>query len=219
MRRSHRDGVHRRIAAKDHIENTEECCQALSAVFSNLDKPAAFIAKATQLEQNGDKLTAEAYHALEALPFAEIHPSMEQFIQRLDDITDGINNTARLIDICLPTAIETAAQDIHGILLSMIDKLRVEIAGYPDNQLAGAALAASHSKPMKNRRTRFTTNGGKRSAASKGFPWWTKPTGLKSWAFWNKPPMPLITRGCCSNALPATGCDKANATDYPRAIR
>lgn len=124
------------IIFKDHIENTGECCQALSAVFSNLDKPAAFIAKVKQLEQNGDKLTAEAYHALEALLFAETHPSLEQFIQRLDDITDGINNTARLIDICLPTAIETAAQDIHEILSSMIEKLRGEIACYPDNQLA-----------------------------------------------------------------------------------
>lgn len=121
---------------KDHIENTGACCQALSAVFANLGQPEAFIAKVKQLEQNGDRLTAEAYHSLETLPFSEMHPSLEQFVQRLDDITDGINNTARLIDICLPTAIETSAQDIHAILLAMIEKLQGEIGRYPDNQLA-----------------------------------------------------------------------------------
>jgi uncharacterized protein Yka (UPF0111/DUF47 family) len=124
------------IIFKDHPDNTVECGQALSQLFSNLEEPAPYIAKVKRLEEKGDELTAEAYCALELLVYSEFIHITEQFVKRLDDIVDGINNTARLIDICHPRNIEDAAHEILSILLSMIARLQMEIARYPENELA-----------------------------------------------------------------------------------
>ena len=121
---------------KDHLDNTVECGQVLSELFSNLEGPDPYIAKVKQLEERGDRLTAEAYYALELLAYSEFIHITEQFVKRLDDIVDGINNTARLIDICHPRNIEDAAHEILAILLSMIARLQTEIARYPENELA-----------------------------------------------------------------------------------
>jgi uncharacterized protein Yka (UPF0111/DUF47 family) len=124
------------IIFKIHLDNTLECGQALSQLFSNLDEPAPYIATIKSLEEKGDELTAEAYSALELLTHSELIYVTEQFVKRLDDIVDGINNTARLIDICTPRKIEDAAQAILSTLLLMITRLQTEIAQYPENELA-----------------------------------------------------------------------------------
>jgi uncharacterized protein Yka (UPF0111/DUF47 family) len=121
---------------KEHLDIAVESAQALSQLFSNLEDPEPYIAKVKQLEEKGDRLTAEAYDALEVLGYSDFIYSTEQLVKRLDDIVDGINNTARMIDICHPRKIETAAHDLLSILLSMIASLQVEIAKYPENELA-----------------------------------------------------------------------------------
>ena len=123
------------IIFSDHLDNTFECGQVLSRLFSSLDGPDPYIAKIKQLEEKGDGMTAEAYSALELLTQSGFIHLTELFIKRLDDIVDGINDTARLIDICTPRKIENAAQEILSILLSMIARLQAEIAQYPDNHL------------------------------------------------------------------------------------
>ena len=122
------------IIFKEHLDNTIECGQALSQLFLNLKEPDPYIAKVKYLEEKGDTLTAEAYCALELLPYSEFIYIIEQLVKRMDDIVDGINNTARLIDICHPRQIENAAHDILSALLSMIERLQIEIAQYPDNE-------------------------------------------------------------------------------------
>ena len=123
---------------KEHLANTFECGQVLRLLFSNLDTPDAYayIAKVKNLEENGDGLTAEAYSALELLTHSEFIHLTEQFVKRLDDIVDGMNNTARLIDICIPRKIEDAAQEILSTLMSMIARLQTEVEHYPENELA-----------------------------------------------------------------------------------
>ena len=123
---------------KSHLANTMECGQTLSQLFLNLDEPEPYIAKVKQLEEHGDAITAEAYHALELLAYSEFIHLTEQFVNRLDDIVDGINDTARLIDICVPRRIEGAAQEILSALLAMIAGLQAELAQYPGNELASA---------------------------------------------------------------------------------
>lgn len=120
---------------KDHLDNAIACGQALSQLFLHLEEPDSHIAKVKQLEEKADRLTAEAYCALEALAYSDFIRITEQLVERLDDIVDGINNTARLIDICHPRQIENAAHDILSALLSMIERLRMEMAQYPDNDL------------------------------------------------------------------------------------
>ena len=124
------------ILFKEHLANTIECGQVLSLLFSHLDAPTAYIAKVKQLEEHGDRLTAEAYSALELLTHSEFIHLTEQFVKRLDDIVDGMNNTARLIDICIPHKIEDAAQEILAGLLTMVAILQTEIEQYPENELA-----------------------------------------------------------------------------------
>ncbi|WAK03231.1 DUF47 domain-containing protein [Methylobacter sp. YRD-M1] len=124
------------IIFKAHLYNTIECSKALSELFLNLEEPDYFILKVKQLEEEGDRLTAEAYRSLEMLIYSEFIYITEQLVKYLDDIVDGINNTARLIDICQPRQIENAARDILSILVSMIEKLQMEISQYPDIELA-----------------------------------------------------------------------------------
>ena len=70
------------------------------------------------------------------LTYSEYIYITEQLVKRLDDIVDGMNDTARLIDICHPRQIENAAHEILSTLVSMIEKLQMEIAQYPDIELA-----------------------------------------------------------------------------------
>ncbi|MBS4050949.1 DUF47 domain-containing protein [Methylomonas rivi] len=121
---------------KEHLDNTIECGNVLSELFLNLEEPDQYIAKVKQLEEKGDKLTAEAYGGLELLTYSEYIHITEQLVKRLDDIVDGINNTARLIDICHPRQIENAAQEILSALMSMIETLQSQVARYPDIDLA-----------------------------------------------------------------------------------
>lgn len=120
----------------EHLNNSYECGLTLSQLFSILNEPDPYIVRIKHLEEKGDRLTAEAYSALELLEQSEIIHLTEQFIKRLDDIVDGINDTARLIDICMPRKIEDAAQQILKTLLTMIAGLQAEIAHYPDNEMA-----------------------------------------------------------------------------------
>ena len=124
------------IIFKEHLDNTIECGQALSELFLNLEEPDQYIAKVKHLEEKGDKLTAEAYCSLELLTYSEYIYITEQLVKRLDDIVDGMNDTARLIDICHPRQIENAAHEILSTLVSMIEKLQMEILQYPDFELA-----------------------------------------------------------------------------------
>jgi uncharacterized protein len=121
---------------KDNLDNTMACCQALRQLFSRLDDPEAFIVEVKQLEERGDRLTAEAYYALELFDYSEFIHITEQLVKRLDDIVDGLNNTARMIDICRPRKIEDAANELLSVLFSMIDHLRQEVGQYPQNELA-----------------------------------------------------------------------------------
>lgn len=121
---------------KDHLDNTVACGQVLSQLFSNLAEPDPYVAQVKHLEEKGDALTAEAYDALELLDYSEFVHVTEQLVQRLDDMVDGLNNTARLIDICHPRNIEDAAHEILSTLLSMIARLQIEMARYPENELA-----------------------------------------------------------------------------------
>jgi len=59
------------IIFKDHLDNTIECGKALSELFLNLEEPDQYISKVKQLEEKGDRLTAEAYCSLELLTYSE----------------------------------------------------------------------------------------------------------------------------------------------------
>jgi len=120
---------------KAHLDNTISCSKALNTLFSNLNEPEQYISEVKQLELNGDGLTAEAFCCLETLRYSEVIYITEQLIKRLDDITDGLNNTARLIDICHPRQIENAAHEMLGNLLSMIEILQQSIVDYPNIDL------------------------------------------------------------------------------------
>lgn len=77
------------IIFKELLDNTIECGQALNQLFLNLKEPDQYITKVKQLEEKGDKLTAEAYCALELLTYSEFIHITEQLVKRLDDINDG----------------------------------------------------------------------------------------------------------------------------------
>lgn len=121
---------------KEHLENSIACGQVLSQLFLNLKDPESYITQIKQLEEHGDRLTAAAYDALELCPYSGIVQLTEQFVRRLDDITDGINNTARIIDIFMPTEIESSADQLLSVILAMTSRLLVELEQYANNELA-----------------------------------------------------------------------------------
>ncbi len=131
---------------REHLENTVNCGDALDQLFRNLPDPETHINQVKHLEEIGDKLTAEAYRALELLNYSEQIRITEELVKRLDDIIDGINNTARLIDICQPRQIENAAHDILSNLISMIIRLQQEFARYPDNDSANLRICCKELK-------------------------------------------------------------------------
>lgn len=124
------------ILFKEHLGNSIRCGDMLSRLFANLHDPESYIAQVKQLEEQGDRLTAESYHALELLSYSELVQITQEFVKYLDDIVDGMNNTARVIDIFTPDNIEAAAQQILSIILSMVSRLLAEVQQYPENQLA-----------------------------------------------------------------------------------
>lgn len=121
---------------QEHLDNTIECGKVLSELFQNLKEPSLHISNIKKLEEKGDKLTSEAYRCLESPAYSEVIYITEQLLRRLDDIVDGMNDTARLIDICQPRQIENAAHDLLSTLVSMVEKLQIVIAQYPDIELA-----------------------------------------------------------------------------------
>ncbi|WP_139559556.1 DUF47 domain-containing protein [Methylotetracoccus oryzae] len=120
---------------RDQVDNITDCGHALSQVFLHLPEPETYIAEVKRLEEIGDRLTAAAYQALQAEPYSELTHITEQFVRHLDDIADGINDTARSIDICRPKRAEPAGHELLATLLSMITRLHEEVALYPENTL------------------------------------------------------------------------------------
>ncbi|MGD0961314.1 MAG: DUF47 family protein, partial [Methylomonas sp.] len=104
------------------------------------------ISKVKQLEEKGDRLTAEAYRSLELLTYSEFIYITEQLVKRLDDVVDGINDTARLIDICHPRQIENAAHEILSNLVLMIERLQMEITQFPDIEPASTRVCCTMLK-------------------------------------------------------------------------
>ena len=121
---------------KEQLKTAILCGDSLHALFLNLDSPDTPIAEVKRCEDKGDELTAEAYDALELMAYSDEVHITEQVIKRLDDIVDGMNNTARLIDICRPARMESAAQELLSTLLSMIARLVKEFDAYPATDLA-----------------------------------------------------------------------------------
>ena len=104
-----------------------------------------------QLEESGDRLTAEAYYALESFQYSGLIHIVEELIKVLDDIVDGFNKTARLIDICQPIHIEAAAYDILSEQQVMITRLQHEIDSYPDNDLSSLRACCNALKEKEEK--------------------------------------------------------------------
>jgi uncharacterized protein Yka (UPF0111/DUF47 family) len=121
---------------KEHLENSLVCSHALHDLFSNPQDIVPRIANIKRLEEIGDKLTEDAYYALENLDYSGLIHIIEDLIKLLDDIVDGFNKTARLIDICQPIHIESAAFEILLQQQEMIKSLQQVIEWYPNNKLS-----------------------------------------------------------------------------------
>lgn len=134
-RQSHTETRSLESIFKAHIENTVSCSHVLKDLFSHLEAPLSYIAGIKQLEEAGDKLTGAAYYALEADAYSGLTPIIEDLIKRLDDIVDGFNKTARLLDIFQTRRIEPAAYDILSNQQAMLERLQQEINIFPDNDL------------------------------------------------------------------------------------
>jgi hypothetical protein len=123
---------------RDQLVNTLECGQVLKQLFMDINMLDAYVGRIKRFEEAGDRLTAEAYQALELLPYNEFLHLTEQLVNRLDDIVDGMNNTARIVDVCTPRRTEGAAHQLVAALLSMVERLQEELALYPENDLQSA---------------------------------------------------------------------------------
>ena len=118
---------------KAHFENSETCRQVLHDLFSNLEDPIPYITRIKQLEEEGDRLTGEAYETLESHEYSRLTRFIKDLIHVLDDIVDGFNKTARLIDIFQSEHIEAAANEILSEQQAMSKRFQKEINMYPDN--------------------------------------------------------------------------------------
>ena len=125
------------VIFREHLDNTMECCRALNQLFAAINELDPYVAQVKRFEEKGDRLTAEAYGALELLPYTEFTHLAEQFINRLDDIVDGINETARIVDFCTPRETQAGAYELLSTLLAMVDRLQQELTLYPSNDIAG----------------------------------------------------------------------------------
>lgn len=129
-----------------HLDNSLLCSQILYELFANLDAPESYIAKIKQLEEQGDRLTGEAYFLLQSAPFSGLTSMTQELIKLLDDIVDGFNKTAKLIDICQPRHIEGAAYDILSVQKGMLERLQQEINRYPNNDPSSLRTCCSELK-------------------------------------------------------------------------
>jgi uncharacterized protein Yka (UPF0111/DUF47 family) len=121
---------------REHLDNTLECGRALGQLFSNLDDPEPLISSIKQIEEAGDRLTLEAHSALDDLPYSEAIQFTQQLVHHFDDIVDGMNNVARIVDIFTPKDTQEAAHQLLARVLSMVEALRNEIGKYPNNDIA-----------------------------------------------------------------------------------
>lgn len=126
------------VIFRQHVATTMDCGRALLQLFHDIGGYAPYVAQIKRLEETGDQLTAEAYRALELLPYDEFTHLTEQFVNRLDDIADGINDAARLVDFCTPRSTEPAAPELVTTLLAMLERLQAELVRYPDNDPTSA---------------------------------------------------------------------------------
>lgn len=118
-----------------HLENSIACGDLLRELFLNISEPASLVVRIKQLEEIGDKLTAAVYEALASVPDSELVQLNEQFAKHLDDIIDGMNTTARTIDVFMPAAPEQAGQELAEVIIAMLLRLHAEVRQYPDNSL------------------------------------------------------------------------------------
>lgn len=121
---------------REQLDNALECGQALSHLFSRLHDPDETIARIKRLEEKGDRLTLEAHNILDSFPYSESVQITQQLVVHLDDIVDGMNNVARIVDIFTPTEPQDAAQHLLSTVLSMVEALYREIVKYPGNDPA-----------------------------------------------------------------------------------
>jgi len=121
---------------QEHLANSLLCSVATHELFLHPEDITLRVSMIKQLEEAGDRLTAEAYYALESYEYSSLIHVIEGLVKVLDDIVDGFNKTARLIDICRPIHIEVAAFDILSEQQFMITRLQQEIECYPHNDLA-----------------------------------------------------------------------------------
>jgi len=120
---------------QQHIENSLACHAALGELFANLGQPLPYITRVKQLEARGDRLTAAAYGVLESWELSGLTHITEDLVKRLDDIVDGFNDAAQLIDIFHSEHFEVAANDILAVQQAMLTRLQRELSRYPDNEL------------------------------------------------------------------------------------
>lgn len=120
---------------QEHLNCSLECSQVLERLFANLDAPDSYIRQIRQMEEKGDALMREAYDELESIPYTESVLLTEQFAKHVDDILDGLNDTARVIDIFMPKQAETAARELLSITQAMVARLLAELDQYPGNAL------------------------------------------------------------------------------------
>lgn len=120
---------------QEHLGNSIACALVLEQLFLNLQQPADHIARIKQLEEHGDRLTAEVYEVLASLPDSDLVQLTEQFARYLDDIIDGMNTTARTIDVFMPTSLEEAGQQLTELIAAMVSRLLAEVQRYPANRL------------------------------------------------------------------------------------
>lgn len=120
---------------QEHLGNSIACAVVLEHLFLNLRHPADHIARIKQLEEHGDRLTAEVYEVLASLPDSDLVQLTEQFARYLDDIIDGMNTTARTIDVFMPTSLEEAGQQLTDLIAAMVSRLLAEVQRYPANRL------------------------------------------------------------------------------------
>jgi uncharacterized protein Yka (UPF0111/DUF47 family) len=123
---------------RDHLDNTLECGRVLGQLFSDLESPEPLIARIKHLEERGDRLTREAYGRLDDMEYSETIQVIQQLVHHLDDIVDGMNNVARIVDIFTPQDTQDAAHQLLGIVMAMVERMKPEMSAYPDNNLAAA---------------------------------------------------------------------------------
>lgn len=135
----------------DHLDNTLECGRILGQLFSDLEQPEALIQRIKQLEENGDSLTREAYNILDSLNYSDTLQITQQLVHHLDDIVDGMNNVARIVDIFTPKETQEAAHQLLAMVMAMVVELREEIGKYPDNDWADVRACRASLKSWEEK--------------------------------------------------------------------